>query len=190
MDLAQRVLAEAKLAGIVGDDHCPRQQAMRLDGAPERALGGDPHRLGEHGQPVEAEYRQVRRLGGLVGKAPYRTRHQLLDRVTSELRVHEKIEEEILYPALKKHPKARDIVLEGYQEHHVADLLVEELHAMDVSDERWGAKFKVLQEGIEHHIEEEEGDMFPKAVEIFSPDELNEIGDQMQALRMQALGTE
>ena len=119
-----------------------------------------------------------------------KTRHQLLDRVTSELRMHEKIEEEILYPALKGHPKAKAIVLEGYQEHHVADLLVEELHAMDVSDERWGAKFKVLKEGIEHHIEEEEGDMFPKAHQIFSAHELDEIGEQMQAMRLQALGTD
>ena len=49
-------------------------------------------------------------------------------------------------PALKEHKNARDIVLEGYQEHHVADVLVGELHEMDVTDERWGAKFKVLKE--------------------------------------------
>ena len=116
-----------------------------------------------------------------------KTRHQLLDRFTTELRVHERIEEKILYPALKKHDKAKDIVLEGYQEHHVADLLVKELHAMDVTDERWGAKFKVLKESIEHHIEEEEGDMFPKANQIFDARELNELGDLMQAMKKDAL---
>jgi iron-sulfur cluster repair protein YtfE (RIC family) len=112
-----------------------------------------------------------------------KTRHELLDRVTTELRAHEKIEEEILYPALKKHPKAKDIVLEGYQEHHVADLLVKELHETDVTDERWGAKFKVLKEGVEHHIEEEEGDMFKKARSIFSAAELNVLGDRMEAMK-------
>ena len=116
-----------------------------------------------------------------------KTRHQLLDRFTTELGVHERIEEKILYPALKKHEKAKDIVLEGYQEHHVADLLVKELHAMDVSDERWGAKFKVLKESIEHHIEEEEDDMFPKANQIFDARELNELGDLMQAMKKDAL---
>lgn len=90
-------------------------------------------------------------------------RKELLDRLTAELKAHEKIEEEILYPALKKHEKAKEIVLEGYQEHHVADLIVAELHKTAVTDERWGAKFSVLKENIEHHIEEEEEDMFKKA---------------------------
>jgi hypothetical protein len=56
------------------------------------------------------------------------------------------------YPALRAHPEAKDIVLEGYQEHHVADLIVKELHAVQKDDEQWGAKFKVLKENIEHHI--------------------------------------
>jgi len=116
-----------------------------------------------------------------------KTRHELLDRVTTELRAHEKIEEDILYPALKEHPKAKDIVLEGYQEHHVADLLIRELHETDVTDERWGAKFKVLKEGIEHHIEEEEGDMFKKARDIFTGAELNELGNRMEALKERVL---
>ena len=118
-----------------------------------------------------------------------KTRHQLLERVTTQLSAHELIEERILYPALKKHEKAKDIVLEGYQEHHVADLLVKELHAMDVTDERWGAKFKVLKEGIEHHIEEEEGDMFPKANQIFTPAELQELGVLMEAMKKDALAS-
>jgi hemerythrin-like domain-containing protein len=114
-------------------------------------------------------------------------RRDLLERITTEFSAHEKIEEDIFYPALKEHPKAKDIVLEGYQEHHVADILIRELHETDVTDERWGAKFKVLKEGIEHHIEEEEGDMFKKARSVFSPAELNDLGDRMQALKQQVL---
>jgi len=116
-----------------------------------------------------------------------KTRHELLDRLTAELNAHEQIEEEILYPALKQHPQAKDIVLEGYQEHHVADLLIAELHELDVTDERWGAKFKVLREGIEHHIEEEEEDMFKKARNLLSAPELNELGERMAALKEQVL---
>ena len=112
-----------------------------------------------------------------------KTRKELLDRITSELRMHEEIEEKILYPALKEHKKAKEIVLEGYQEHHVADVLIEELHATDVSDERWGAKMAVLKEGIEHHIEEEEGDMFPKARDIFDREELDDLGARMEAMK-------
>jgi hemerythrin-like domain-containing protein len=110
-------------------------------------------------------------------------RTELLKILTAELNVHEAIEEKILYPALKSHPEARDLVLEGYQEHHVADLIVEELHGLARNDEKWGAKFKVLKENIEHHIEEEESDMFPTARAIMSREELNELGARMKTLR-------
>ena len=70
--------------------------------------------------------------------------------------IHERIEEEIFYPALKAHPKAKEIVLEGFEEHHVVDEIMGELEATPVTDEQWAAKFKVLKENIEHHIQEEE----------------------------------
>ena len=73
-----------------------------------------------------------------------KTRSELFATIKGELTVHEAIEEEIFYPELKAHPKARDIVLEGFQEHHVADLLVKELHDVSKSAEEWGPKFKVL----------------------------------------------
>ena len=89
-----------------------------------------------------------------------KTREELFSTIKGELTVHEVIEEEIFYPALKDHPKAKDIVLEGFEEHHVVDVLMGELEALDVSDESWGAKALVMKENIEHHIEEEEGEMF------------------------------
>ena len=110
-------------------------------------------------------------------------RTQLLNTLTAELNVHEAIEEKILYPALKPHADAREIVLEGYQEHHVADLIVNELHLLARDDEKWGAKFKVLKENIEHHIDEEEGTMFRTARAVLSREELNALGRRMKALR-------
>ena len=112
-----------------------------------------------------------------------KTRKELLDRLVAELKAHERIEEEVLYPALKKHEKAKEIVLEGYEEHHVADLIVEELQATDPKSERWAAKFSVLKENIEHHIEEEEGEMFKKARTIFDKAELEALGERMRALK-------
>ena len=110
-------------------------------------------------------------------------RRQLLDTLTAELNVHELIEERILYPALKEHPQAHDVVLEGYQEHHVADLIVNELHALATDDEKWGAKFKVLKENVEHHIEEEEQVMFRTARAVLSREELDDLGARMKALK-------
>lgn len=110
-------------------------------------------------------------------------RTELLNALTTELNLHELVEEKILYPALKAHPEARDIVLEGYQEHHIADVLTQELHTLPAGDERWGAKFKVLKESLEHHIQEEEGDMFRKARGIFSREDLQALGAEMAKMK-------
>jgi hypothetical protein len=116
-----------------------------------------------------------------------KSRAQILDTVSTLLMAHERIEEEIFYPALKEHPKAKDIVLEGYQEHHVVDLLVDELQDLVENDERWGAKFTVLKENIEHHVEEEEGEMFDVARKVFSERELEELGERMERMKNETL---
>jgi hemerythrin-like domain-containing protein len=115
-----------------------------------------------------------------------KTRAELFATIKGELTIHEVIEEEIFYPALKAHPKAKDIVLEGYQEHHVVDLLMGELEDLDVADETWGPKALVMQENIEHHIEEEEGEMFPKARQVFDRQELEDLGARMAARKESA----
>jgi hemerythrin-like domain-containing protein len=110
-------------------------------------------------------------------------RTELFAKLKEEMLIHERIEEEIFYPALKEHPKAKDIVLEGYEEHHVVDEIMGELEQTDVTDETWAAKFKVMKENIEHHIEEEEGDMFKQARQVFSDDELEQLGARMMELK-------
>jgi hemerythrin superfamily protein len=118
-----------------------------------------------------------------------KTREELFATIKGELTIHEVVEEEIFYPALKNHPKAKDIVLEAYEEHHVVDLLMGELEALDVSDPTWGAKAIVMKENVEHHIEEEEGEMFAKARQVFDRRELEDLGDRM-ALRKLSAGRE
>ena len=115
-----------------------------------------------------------------------KTRSELFATIKGELTVHEIIEEEIFYPELKAHPKAKDIVLEGFEEHHVVDLLMGELESLDVSDEAWGAKAIVMKENIEHHIEEEEGEMFKIARGVFETDELEELGSRMESRKESA----
>ena len=115
-----------------------------------------------------------------------KTREELFTRLKSELTVHEIIEEEIFYPELKSHPKAEEIVLEGFEEHHVVDLLMGELEQLDVSDETWGPKAKVMKENIEHHIEEEEGEMFKAARQVFDRQELDDLGQRMAERKQSA----
>jgi hemerythrin-like domain-containing protein len=122
-----------------------------------------------------------------------KTRGELFSRIKMELTVHEVIEEEIFYPALKEHPKAKEIVLEGYEEHHVVDEIMGELEGLDPTDEAFGPKAKVMAENIEHHIEEEEGEMFKQARQVFDADELAELGERMaqrkESARQELFGT-
>ncbi len=111
------------------------------------------------------------------------TRRELLASLTADLNAHELMEEKVLYPALQAHPQAREVVLEGFEEHHVADLIANELREVATNDEAWGAKFKVLKENIEHHIKEEEGNMFRLARGIFSREELRLLAARMLKIR-------
>jgi hypothetical protein len=134
---------------------------------------------------LETDHRRFEALlqqGEETTERAVKRRTLLLNTITSELNVHELIEEKILYPALKPHEQARAIVLEGYQEHHVADLIVKELQTLVKNDERWGAKFKVLKESIEHHIQEEEREMFRTARALLSRETLKALGARMKAL--------
>lgn len=109
------------------------------------------------------------------------TRTEGLQALKAELTVHETIEEEILYPALMEFAKTKDITLEAFEEHHVVDTIMVELEGTDVEDETWAAKLKVMKENLEHHIEEEEDDMFKKARQVMDEGELEELGDRMAA---------
>jgi hemerythrin-like domain-containing protein len=135
---------------------------------------------------LEADHRRMETLlkqGAETTERAVVTRVELLDKIIAELNLHENIEEGILYPALKAHPEARDIVLEGFQEHHVADLLGQELQEVAEDDERWGAKFKVFKENLEHHIQEEESSMFRTARAVISREELQRLGARMTEMK-------
>jgi hemerythrin-like domain-containing protein len=112
-----------------------------------------------------------------------KTRTELFTKLKSELEIHERIEEEVFYPALKEHPRAKELALEGYEEHHVVDQILSELEQTPVTDETWTAKFKVAKENLEHHIEEEEGEMFKAARQAFSREELEDIGARMMEIK-------
>jgi Hemerythrin HHE cation binding domain len=116
-----------------------------------------------------------------------KTREQLFTTVKEELTVHESIEEEIFYPALRSHPKTKEIALEAYEEHHVVDMVMAEIESVPFDDERWSAKFTVMKENIEHHIEEEEKEMFEQAKQVFDRAELEALGERMMARKEQLM---
>ncbi|WP_029539774.1 MULTISPECIES: hemerythrin domain-containing protein [unclassified Rhodococcus (in: high G+C Gram-positive bacteria)] len=112
---------------------------------------------------------------------------RIVDDIIEALTVHTYIENEGMYPEVRDlAPDLEDDILESYEEHHVADVLVVELAAMKPDDERFDAKTTVLIENVEHHIEEEEQEWFPKVREALGRKQLREMGARMLELRDKA----
>jgi len=106
----------------------------------------------------------------------------------NELDVHAEIEEEIFYPAAKAKAdnEGKELVAEAVEEHHVVKMLIAELKAMPEVNEQFEAKFTVLIENVEHHIEEEEKEMLPDAKKTLGKD-IDMLGDQMAARKKELM---
>lgn len=128
---------------------------------------------------LRKDHKEVKDLLKQSSDADATQKQKLFEQIKSELQVHEAIEEEIFYPALKEHPKTKELTLEAYEEHHVVDQVISELDALSPDDETWDAKFSVMEENLKHHINEEEREMFEQAQKVFSDEELEQLGDRM-----------
>ena len=111
----------------------------------------------------------------------------IVDTILELLTVHTYVENEVMYPRVRELlPDLEDDVLESYEEHHVADVLCLELSAMDATDERFEAKTTVLIENVEHHMEEEEQDWFPKVRDGLGRKQLQELGEALLEAKKRA----
>jgi hemerythrin superfamily protein len=113
-------------------------------------------------------------------------REALVSQIERELKTHAQIEEEVFYPAFKagaRKTDAEDLFYEAAEEHHVVDMVLPALKAANPKSHEFKAKAKVLKELVEHHIKEEETQMFVVARQLFDEDQLRELGDLMQARR-------
>ena len=102
---------------------------------------------------------------------------KVCEQVIQELEVHTKLEEEIFYPAVRKHIGEEDMLEEAKQEHQEAKQIIAELKKGGMDDEEFESKFAELVEGVQHHVQEEEGEMLPKVEQ--SEMDLQEYGDEM-----------
>jgi hemerythrin superfamily protein len=111
----------------------------------------------------------------------------LVAKMIELLTVHTYIENECMYPEVRKLlPALEDDILESYEEHHVADVLILELSVLDPEDERFEAKTTVLIESVTHHIDEEEQDWFPKVRDGLTRAQLQQLGAQMLEMKKTA----
>jgi hemerythrin-like domain-containing protein len=115
---------------------------------------------------------------------------QLATEIEREVKIHSQIEEEIFYPAYRdaaQKKSDKQLFFEAKEEHHVVDLVMPEIEEPG-STEEFAAKAKVLKELIEHHADEEEKEMFPKAKKLFDRDELRELGERLEQRKMELEG--
>jgi hemerythrin superfamily protein len=139
---------------------------------------------------LKEDHKTVKRLfkefqsAGVDAKA---RKAELVAKILEELTVHTYLENEVMYPEVRKlMPDLEDDILESYEEHHVADVLCFELATMTPDDERFDAKVTVLIENVTHHIDEEEKDWFPKVRQGLGRNQLQDIGKRMEDMRPDA----
>jgi len=131
---------------------------------------------------LKEDHDRVDKLFQSVKATPDGDHKDLFEQIKAELDVHTHIEETIFYPKLKEDgdDELKDIVLEGIEEHRQAKMFLKELAALTDDSEKFDPKLKVLMEDISHHVQEEEGQMFPMVQEQFDEFTLQELGKEME----------
>ncbi|MFC0676314.1 hemerythrin domain-containing protein [Lysobacter korlensis] len=141
-----------------------------------------------------SDHAKVRDLLGQLAKTTSRaekTRTELLQKLATEIEVHATIEEEIFYPAFREAGKKSDdeqMYFEALEEHRASgDLVLPDLLNTEVTSEKFSGRAKVLKELVEHHAQEEEEELFPRAKELLDKDQLIELGERMQLRKKELL---
>jgi iron-sulfur cluster repair protein YtfE (RIC family) len=133
---------------------------------------------------LKADHRNVEELFAKVEATESDKQHQqLFEKIKTELELHMHIEESILYPLLEQHEELKDMVLEAYEEHKQVKTLIREISALVDGSEKFDAKLKVMGENIDHHVKEEETEMFPKVEKHISQQQLESLGQEMQQMK-------
>jgi hemerythrin-like domain-containing protein len=145
---------------------------------------------------LEEDHDKVRELLSKLEEAEGKSRLATLKTIAQELKVHTKIEEDIFYPAFREAAEKEEdteLYFEALEEHHVVDLVLPEIMGTDPGADEFAAKAKVLKDLVEHHAEEEEKQMFPRAKKLMEKEQLLELGQQLaeakEALKGGALVT-
>ena len=123
-------------------------------------------------------------------KATEESEHSaIFEKINKELEVHTHIEETIFYPRMLEEgdEELQSIVKEGIEEHRQAKMFLRELSALAEDSEKFEPKLKVLMEDIEHHVQEEEGEMFKLVEKQFESSVLEELGAEMEAEKKKAM---
>ena len=137
---------------------------------------------------LEQDHRKVEALFEQYEKAREggeSTRKEIVDQISRELEVHAQIEERIFYQAFKSvsSEDPKKVVRESFEEHKIVKTLIAELALLRPGDEQFEAKVTVLKESVEHHVEEEEDELFPAAEKLFGDDQMRDLAARMREFK-------
>ena len=141
---------------------------------------------------LKNEHEKAKRAFGEIQAASADQRAQLWAKLEPELKVHEQMEEAALYGPVASEVGSRDETLREWQEvHHdevtEAEALIQEISGIDSTTDEWMEKIEELQETLEHHIQEEEGDIWPRIQRVWDESKLEHAGEQMETLKRQKM---
>jgi hemerythrin superfamily protein len=133
---------------------------------------------------LKGDHQKVQELFEQVKATESQKQHkQLFKKIKTELDTHTHIEEKVFYPTLKKYEEFKETVLESVEEHLQIKTLLRAIDNLSEGNDRFDAKLKVLIDDVEHHVEEEEGELFPKVERQLSSTQLEELGQELEAAK-------
>jgi len=137
---------------------------------------------------LKADHKKVSGLFDELEAASGKAKLSVFAQIKTELELHTHIEETIFYPALEKPEETHDLTLEAYEEHKMVKTLLGKLSRARTANDEWQAQAKVLRENVEHHVNEEENELFDKADDALSDEEVEALGQQMEAEKARQQG--
>jgi hemerythrin superfamily protein len=133
---------------------------------------------------LKQDHQKVKGLFQAATQATDQTkRKDLFNQIDTELEIHAHIEETVFYPAIEDLEELKDMVAEALEEHQEAKKLLDGLEQLGAESHDFGSKLQQLIEAVEHHVQEEEGEMFPKIRELFDEDELEQLGKELESAK-------
>ena len=133
---------------------------------------------------LKQDHQKIKRLFKAVKEATdFNKRRQLFDQIETELEMHAHLEEMVFYPAMEEYEQLKDIVAEALQEHQEAKTLLQEIEELGSEREEFDSNLEELMESVEHHVEEEEGEMFPKVRGHLDRSKLEQLGKELESVK-------
>jgi len=139
-------------------------------------------------QLLKSDHETAKQMFGKIQTARAEQRGELWAKLKPELKVHEQMEEEALYGPVAREVESRDQTLKDWHEHHQEEVtelesLIEDIGEFDPTSDQWMERIEELQETLEHHIQEEEGDIWPRIQKAWDQSKLEKAGQQIESLK-------